>query len=117
MPLVDMAPDPVLPMEVPLDTAPEMLPVPGAAMPVTSAPGRMAVPTPVLMLPEVLLAGGGRVKMIVSPRPSFRRFAVPAGRSTNRFSYVPYSFWIGVGLAALSAFALCWAWRRAVIRG
>jgi hypothetical protein len=44
---------------------------------------------------------------------AFRAVAVPGGTTTVKFTYVPYSFWIGLGLAALSALALGWAWRRA----
>lgn len=44
---------------------------------------------------------------------AFRAVAVPGGKSTVRFTYVPFSFWIGLGLAALSALALALAWRRA----
>ena len=37
---------------------------------------------------------------------TFRAVAVPAGKSTVRFTYVPLSFWIGLSVAILSALAL-----------
>jgi hypothetical protein len=43
---------------------------------------------------------------------AFRAVAVPAGRSTVRFSYVPYSFAAGLLIAAVSALALGLAWFR-----
>ncbi|MFI5346104.1 MAG: YfhO family protein [Elusimicrobiota bacterium] len=44
---------------------------------------------------------------------AFRAVAVPAGDSTVRFTYVPFSFWIGLALSALSVLGLALAWRRA----
>jgi hypothetical protein len=44
---------------------------------------------------------------------AFRAVAVPAGHSTVRFTYVPYSFYAGLLLALLSAAALLAASRRA----
>ena len=45
---------------------------------------------------------------------AFRAVPVPAGRSTVRFTYVPFSFWLGLALAALSALGLGWVWLRDV---
>lgn len=44
---------------------------------------------------------------------AFRAVEVPGGGATVRFSFVPYSFWIGVLIAALAAAALVRAWRAA----
>ncbi len=43
----------------------------------------------------------------------FRAVAVPAGRSTASFRYVPYSFYTGLLIALASAAALALRWRRA----
>jgi hypothetical protein len=42
----------------------------------------------------------------------FRAVRVPAGTSTTRFTYEPFSLRLGLWLAALSALALGAAWRR-----
>ncbi len=44
---------------------------------------------------------------------SFRAVEVPGGKSVVRFIYAPFSFRLGLLLAALSALALAAAWRRA----
>lgn len=44
---------------------------------------------------------------------TFRAVAVPGGDATVDFTFVPYSFWLGLLAAALSALALGLAWRRA----
>lgn len=43
---------------------------------------------------------------------AFRAVAVPKGESLVRFHFVPFSFWIGLALAALSAAGLGLAWRK-----
>jgi hypothetical protein len=54
----------------------------------------------------------GRLAPLRRADYAFRAVAVPAGRSTVRFSYEPYSFAAGLLLAAASALALAAAWRR-----
>lgn len=44
---------------------------------------------------------------------AFRAVPVPKGGSLVRFHYVPFAFWIGLGLAGLSAAGLALAWRMA----